>query len=88
MGAYIVLESGVEEPGGESVMAVHVDSGITCCVAHFRNGMSEGQCIQCKTCGEYVRPENMGEECPGREPVLTKQQVIEKDKQLQMALSI
>jgi hypothetical protein len=38
----------------------HQDSGAVCCVGH----LGEPQCIQCRTCGEFIRPHQMKERCP------------------------
>ena len=45
---------------------MHKASGFRCLVYH---GKGELPCVKCSKCGEFVRPENMEEECSGpRDP--------------------
>jgi hypothetical protein len=47
-------------------MSTHIDSGWRCTVGHFdKAGNIAPPCIQCSSCGEHIRPEDMGNECPG-----------------------
>lgn len=46
----------------------HVDSGAECLVAHFDgNGHFLPQCRKCANCQQWIRPEDMGNECPKAE---------------------
>lgn len=48
----------------------HEDSGGRCCAGHVGwYGACRPPCIQCKRCGEWIRPEAMGQECPGKQPI-------------------
>ena len=55
----------------------HVPSGWACCVAHYGPGMVLlPACHKCASCGEFIRPENMGEDCPGEpsdKPVIVEE---------------
>jgi len=45
----------------------HEASGFECCVAHYdKDGNLVDSCKVCKYCKDYIRPENMDEECPAR----------------------
>jgi hypothetical protein len=38
-----------------------------CCVLHFSfDGKQLEQCYECDTCGDYIRPEELNEECCGK----------------------
>lgn len=43
----------------------HLDGGRRCLAIHHDG---EGACILCGICGEWIRPSQMGEECPGHNP--------------------
>lgn len=39
----------------------HEDAGERCLLIH-RDG--QGQCVKCKKCRQWIRPSEMGEDCP------------------------
>jgi hypothetical protein len=43
----------------------HVDGLERCCVAHLPG---QGQCIRCRNCGGWIKPADMGGDCPGPRP--------------------
>lgn len=45
-------------------MALHVDSGGECAVAHWDDGKLLDACRRCAVCHEWIRPENMQDDCP------------------------
>lgn len=49
-------------------MTAHVKSGWTCCVSHIllEEGDPGGACEECATCGKFIRPHKMSDECGGR----------------------
>lgn len=47
-------------------MMAHKDSGGRCLVCHYNEDDTDAsQCIRCARCGEWIRPENMDDECEG-----------------------
>ncbi len=43
----------------------HEPSGLECCVGHMTGDWQPlPACQVCKHCGQFIRPERMGEECP------------------------
>lgn len=54
----------------ERLLICHEDGGSRCATAHWQKGNRDvllGQCISCRHCGKWIRPENMNERCPKRE---------------------
>ncbi len=46
---------------------LHEDSGYACLVAHYdENHNIKPGCIKCLNCQEFIRPEDMDNECPAR----------------------
>ncbi len=44
----------------------HCDSGERCLVAHYDYTKKlSPPCIRCALCHQYIRPERMGDQCPG-----------------------
>lgn len=44
----------------------HKNTGIQCLVLHYdTSGHLTSQCIMCENCKEFIRPENMNDECYG-----------------------
>lgn len=45
----------------------HVNSGLLCVTAHQDgHGNQQPPCVMCKRCGEYIRPDCMRQDCPGK----------------------
>ncbi len=49
-------------------MGTHKETVFRCAVCHYHGKGADAvpapQCIKCKHCGEWIRPEDMGEQCP------------------------
>ena len=57
----------------------HEDSGLRCLVAHGDGqGNQQPPCTKCTRCGEWIRPEAMGQECPGKQPIVVIEQILAK----------
>lgn len=46
-------------------MASHENSDWRCCVGHYEDGKLADSCIRCSVCLQWIRPQNMEEECSG-----------------------